>query len=75
MRGLLFAFGALVVATIILLWPPAAVHVQISADSQDRTATILAGMSDVRMAIFAVAFLAFIAALAYAIISALRHRT
>jgi hypothetical protein len=75
-RNLLFALGALVVVAIVVLWPPAAVHIAFSVDHiQDRTTTIQVGMSYVRTAIFAVAFLTFVAALVYAVISALRHRT
>ena len=71
MRAAILALGALIVAAIMLLWPPALVH--ISRSPQDSTMTIFASIG-VRAAIFAFAVATFIAAAISAVISALRRR-
>jgi hypothetical protein len=71
MRAVILALGALVVAAIILLWPPAVVNIWRSP--YDATMTVRASIG-VRAAIFVFAVATFIAAGISAVISALRHR-
>ena len=55
---------------IVLLWPPAVLHIQHSPGST----TVRGSMSDVRAAIFVIAVAAFIAAIVFVIISAVWHQ-
>jgi hypothetical protein len=71
MRAVILALGALVVAAIILLWPPAVVN--ISHSPYDATLTVRASIS-ARAAIFVFAFATSFAAFIYAVISGVRHR-
>lgn len=72
MRAVILALGVLIVAAIILLWPPAVVN--ISRSPYDSTFTVRASISDVRAGIFVFAVATFIAAVISAVISAVRHR-
>jgi hypothetical protein len=71
MRAVILALGAMVVAAIILLWPPAVVHIW--GSPYDTTFTVRASIS-VRAAIFVFAVAGFIATVIFAVISAVRHR-
>jgi len=71
MRAVILASGALVVAAIVLLWPPAAV---VDISRSPHGATMAISISDVRAALFVFAIATFIAAVVSAVISAVRHR-
>jgi hypothetical protein len=69
MRAILLALGALIVVALVLLWPPAVLHISITR----RGVGWMAFISDVRAAILVFAVVTFIAAVVSAVISAARH--
>ena len=71
MRVTLLIVGAFAVIVVVLLWPPAVVHI-----SHDRyTRTIRASMSDARAVIIVIAIATLVVAVVSVVITAMRHRT